>query len=162
MSSKFWGVLNGDLFHSNAVLRYLSGRMFCSWITMDSNSKIALTHWRSCSYSSTKFNQMKDCVVKVVKCCVDWRTESSIRRIVDQSFDSSVCLEGPPLIPSLSAALVPCSSSFVTKANAVGGPSGKYSSQTNRIPLFAGVCVDYLFSYNKLSHTSILINLLIM
>ncbi|RMX41131.1 hypothetical protein pdam_00003272, partial [Pocillopora damicornis] len=75
--------------------------------------------------SFAKFNQMKDCVVKV------------LRRIVDQSFDSSVCLEGPPLITSSSVALLPCSSSFVTKANAVGGPSGKYSSQTNRIPLFA-------------------------
>ena len=105
---------------------------------MDSHLNIALTPWLSCFYSSAKFNQMKDCVVKVVKCCADSLTESSIRRIVDQSFDSSVCLEGPPLIPSSSAALLPCSSSFVTKANAVGGPFGKYSSQTNRIPLFAG------------------------
>ena len=158
MSSKFWGVLNGDLFHSNTVLRYLSGRLFCSWITMDFNSKIALTHWRSCSYSSTKFNQMKDCVVKVVKYCADSLTHSTIRRIVDQNFRSTECSEGPALIPSSSAASLPCSSSFVTKANACGRTFRQiFVVDKSNSSLCAWVCVDYLFLYNKLNHTRILI-----
>ncbi|XP_058953103.2 uncharacterized protein [Pocillopora verrucosa] len=68
----------------------------------------------------TKFNQMKDCVVKVLKYCADSLTHSTIRRIVDQNFRSTECSEGPALIPSSSAASLPCSSSFVTKANACG------------------------------------------
>ena len=158
MSSKFWGVLNGDLFHSNTVLRYLSGRLFCSWITMDSNSKIALTHWRSCSYSSTKFNQMKDCVVKVVKYCADSLTDSTIRRIVDQNFNSKECSEGPALIPPSSASSLPCSSSFVTEANACGKTFRQiFLADKSNSSLCAWVGVDYLFLYNKLNHTRILI-----
>ncbi|XP_066030640.1 uncharacterized protein [Pocillopora verrucosa] len=65
-----------------------------------------------------KFNQMKDCVVKVSKYCADSLTDSTIRRIVDESFDSKECSEGPALIPPSSASSLPCSSSFVTEANA--------------------------------------------
>ncbi|XP_058953101.2 uncharacterized protein [Pocillopora verrucosa] len=67
-----------------------------------------------------KFNQMKDCVVKVVKYCADSLTDSTIRRIVDQNFNSKECSEGPALIPPSSASSLPCSSSFVTEANACG------------------------------------------
>ena len=74
--------------------------------------------WLSCFYSSAKFNQMKGCVVKVMKYCADSLTDSTIRGIVDKSFDSKECSEGPALIPSSSAASLPCSSSFVTEANA--------------------------------------------
>ena len=104
----------------NAILRYLSGRLFCSWITMDSHLKNALTPRISCFYSSAKFNQMKGRVVKVMKYCADSLTDSTIRGIVDKSFDSKECSEGPALIPSSSAASLPCSSSFVTEANACG------------------------------------------
>ncbi|XP_022809572.1 uncharacterized protein LOC111346558 [Stylophora pistillata] len=67
-----------------------------------------------------KFNQMKDCVVKVIKYCADSLTDSSIRRIVDQNFHSTECSEGPAQIQTSSGARLPCSSSFVTEANACG------------------------------------------
>ncbi|CAH3153714.1 unnamed protein product [Pocillopora meandrina] len=67
---------------------------------------------------SAKFNQMKDCVVKVVKYCDDSLTDSTIRRIVDKDLKSKECSEGRALIPPSSAASLPCSSSFVTEANA--------------------------------------------
>ena len=144
--------MNDDSSNCNAIPRYLSGRLFCLWITMDSQLKTALTRWLSCFHSSakfnqmkdcvvkvmkycadsltdstirgivdksfSKFNQMKDCVVKVMKYCADSLTDSTIRGIVDKSFDSKECSEGPALIPSSSAASLPCSSSFVTEANA--------------------------------------------
>ncbi|XP_066030065.1 uncharacterized protein [Pocillopora verrucosa] len=67
-----------------------------------------------------KFDQMKDCVVKVMKYCANSLPDSTIRRIVDDSFPSKECSEGPALISSSSAASPLCSSSFVTKANACG------------------------------------------
>ena len=111
------GVLNDDSSNCN-IPRYLSGRLFCSWIAIDSQLKTALTPWLSCFHSSAKFNQMKDCVVKVVKYCDDSLTDSTIRRVVDKDLKSKECSEGRALIPPSSASSLPCSSSFVTEANA--------------------------------------------
>ena len=135
--TKLWGILYNGSFICNAIVRYLSGRLFCSWIIIDSHLKNGLTPWLSCFHSSAKFNQMKDCVVKVMKYCADSLTDSTIRGIVDKNFDSKECSEGPALIPSSSAALLPCSSSFVTEANACGRTFRQKTSRTNRVPLFA-------------------------
>ena len=101
---------------------------------------------------------MKDCVVKVVKYCADSLTDSTIRRIVDQGSNSKECSEGPALIPPSSASSLPCSSSFVTEANACGKTFRKiFLADKSNSSLCAWVCVVYLFSYNKLNHTRILI-----
>ena len=156
--TKLWGVLYDGSSNCNAIPRYLSGPLFCSWITIDSHLKNALTPWLSCFHSSAKFNQMKDCVVKVMKYCADSLTDSTIRGIVDKNFDSKECSEGPALIPSSSAALLPCSSSFVTEANACGRTFRQiYLADKSSSSLCTWVCVDYLFLYNKLNHTRILI-----
>ena len=159
--TKLWGVLYDGSSNCNAILRYLSGRLFCSWITMDSHLKIALTPWLSCSHSSAKFNQMKDCVVKVMKYCADSLTDSTIRGIVDKNFDSKECSEGPALIPSSSAALLPCSSSFVTEANACTRTFRQiFVADKSSSSLCTWVCVDDLL--NQLNHTRILIDWLLL
>ena len=154
---ELWGVLNDDSSNCN-IPRYLSGRLLCSWIAIDSQLKTALTPWLSCFHSSAKFNQMKDCVVKVSKYCADSLTDSTIRRIVDESFDSKECSEGPALIPPSSASSLPCSSSFVTEANACTRTFRQiFVADKSNSSLCTWVCVDYLFLYNKLNHTRILI-----
>ena len=155
---KIWGVLNDDSSNCNAIPRYLSGRLFCLWITMDSQLKTALTRWLSCFHSSAKFNQMKDCVVKVMKYCADSLTDSTIRGIVDKSFNSKECSEGRALIAPSSAASLPCSNSFVTEANACARTFRQiFVADKSSSSLCTWVCVDYLLLYNKLNHTRILI-----
>ena len=108
-------------------------------------------------FSSAKFDQMKDCVVKVVKYCANSLPDSTIRRIVDDSFLSKECSEGPALISSSSAASPLCSSSFVTKANACGRTFRQiFVADKSNSSLCAWVCVNYLFSHNKLNPTRIL------
>ena len=159
--TKLWGVLYNGSFICNAIVRYLSGRLFCSWITIDSHLKNGLTPWLSCFHSSAKFNQMKDCVVKVMKYCADSLTDSTIRGIVDKSFDSKECSEGPALIPSSSAALLPCSSSFVTEANACTRTFRQiFVADKSSSSLCTWVCVDDLL--NQLNHTRILIDWLLL
>ena len=103
-------------------------------------------------FSSAKFDQMKDCVVKVVKYCANSLPDSTIRRIVDDSFLSKECSEGPALISSSSAASPLCSSSFVTKANACGRTFRQiFVADKSNSSLCAWVCVNYLFSHNKLN-----------
>ena len=154
--TKLWGVLYDGSSNCNTILRYLSGPLFCSWIAIDSHLKNALTPWLSCFHSSAKFNQMKDCVVKVMKYCADSLTDSTIRRIVDQNFNSKECSEGPALIPPSSASSLPCSSSFVTEANACGETFRQiFLADKSNSSLCAWVGVDYLFLYNKLNHTRI-------
>ena len=154
ISSKLWGVLKGESFHCNAKL---SVGLLCSWITMDSHSKIALPPWLSCFFFSAKFDQMKDCVVKVMKYCANSLPDSTIRRIVDDNFPNKECSEGPTLISSSSAASPLCSSSFVTEANACGRTFRQiFVADKSNSSLCAWVCVNYLFSYNKLYPTRIL------
>ena len=155
---KLWGVLNDGSSNCNAILRYLSSRLFCSWIIIDSHLKNGLMPWLSCFYSSAKFNQMKGCVLKVMKYCADSLSVSTIRRIVHQSFDSKECSEGPALISPSSASSLPCSSSFVTEANACTRTFRQiFVADKSSSSLCTWVCVDYLFLYNKLNHTRILI-----
>ena len=155
---KLWGVFNDGSSNCNAILRYLSSRLFCSLITIDSHLKNALTSGPSCFHSSAKFNQMKDCVVKVVKYCDDSLTDSTIRKIADKDFKSKECSEGRALIPPSSAASLPCSSSFVTEANACTRTFRQiFVADKSSSSLCTWVCVDYLFLYNKLNHTRILI-----
>ena len=155
---KLWGVLNDGSSNCNAILRYLSSRLFCSWIIIDSHLKNGLMSWLSCFYSSAKFNQMKGCVLKVMKYCADSLSVSTIRRIVHQSFDSKECSEGPALISPSSASSLPCSSSFVTEANACTRTFRQiFVADKSSSSLCTWVCVDYLFLYNKLNHTRILI-----
>ena len=157
--TKLWGVLYDGSSNCNTILRYLSGPLFCSWIAIDSHLKNALTPWLSCFHSSAKFNQMKDCVVKVMKYCANSLTDSTIRGIVDKSFDSKECSEGPALIPSSSAALLPCSSSFVTEAYTFARTFRQtFVADKSSSSLCTWVCVDYLFLYIKLNHTRILID----
>ena len=156
--TKLWGVLYNGSFICNAIVRYLSGRLFCSWITIDSHLKNGLTPWLSCFHSSAKFNQMKDCVVKVMKYCADSLTDSTVRGIVDKSFNSKECSEGRALIAPSSAASLPCSNSFVTEANACARTFRQiFVADKSSSSLCTSVCVDYLFLYNKLNHTRILI-----
>ena len=156
--TKLWGVLYDGSSNCNAILRYLPGPLFCSWIIIDSHLKTALTRWLSCFHSSAKFNQMNGCVVKVMKYCADSLTDSTIRGTVDKSFDSKECSEGPALIPSSSAVLLPCSSSFVTEANACGRTFRQiYLADKSSSSLCTWVCVDHLFLYIKSNHTRILI-----
>ena len=155
---KLWGVLYDGSSNCNAILRYLSSRLFCSWIIIDSHLKNGLMPWLSCFRSSAKFNQMKGCVLKVMKYCADSLSVSTIRRIVHQSFDSKECSEGPALIPPSSASSLPCSSSFVTEANACTRTFRQiFVADKSSSSLCTWVCVDYLFLYNKLNHTRILI-----
>ena len=152
--TKLWGVLYDGSSNCNAILRYLSSPLFCSWIIIDSHLKNGL----SCFRSSAKFNQMKGCVLKVMKYCADSLSVSTIRRIVHQSFDSKECSEGPALIPPSSASSLPCSSSFVTEANACTRTFRQiFVADKSSSSLCTWVCVDYLFLYNKLNHTRILI-----
>ena len=156
--TKLWGILYNGSFICNAIVRYLSGRLFCSWIIIDSHLKNGLTPWLSCFHSSAKFNQMKDCVVKVMKYCADSLTDSTVRGIVDKSFNSKECSEGRALIAPSSAASLPCSNSFVTEANACARTFRQiFVADKSSSSLCTSVCVDYLFLYNKLNHTRILI-----
>ena len=130
---KLWGVLYDGSSNCNAILRYLSSPLFCSWIIIDSHLKNGL----SCFRSSAKFNQMKGCVLKVMKYCADSLSVSTTEELYTRVLTAKNVLKAPLWYRPRQRhhCLVPALSSL--KQTPVQGPSGKYSSRTNRVPLFA-------------------------